>query len=82
MELQEILAALLIKEIDTKYMYSFRSSRIEVEAEEPIPWTLDGEFGGEQRRVVISNNPRAVEIRITAECRKNIAVKELPEHSK
>lgn len=72
MELQDILAALLVKEIDSKYMYSFRSARIEVEAQEPIPWTLDGEFGGEHRSVTISNNPRAVEIRVTKECRKSI----------
>ena len=30
-ELQEILTALLVKEIDSKYMYSFRSARLEVE---------------------------------------------------
>lgn len=72
-ELQEILTALLIKEIDTKYMYSFRSARIEVEAEEPVPWSLDGEFGGEHKCAVVSNNSRAVEIRITEECRKSIS---------
>lgn len=66
-ELQEILAALLIKEIDTKYMYSFRSSRIEVESAEPVPWTLDGEFGGDHKHVIISNNPRAVDIRVEDE---------------
>ncbi|MCI8597492.1 MAG: diacylglycerol kinase family lipid kinase [Lachnospiraceae bacterium] len=74
MELQEILAALLIKEIDTKYMYSFRSSRIVVESVEPVPWTLDGEFGGEHKRVVISNNPRAVEIRVTKQEEQSIVV--------
>ena len=82
LELQEILAALLIEEIDTKYMYSFRSSRILVEAEEPIPWTLDGEFGGEHKQAVISNNPRAVEIRVTAECRKGITCRAELKHSK
>ena len=76
-ELQEILADLLIKEIDNKYMYSFRSARIEVRSEEAIPWTLDGEFGGEHRQVVISNNPRAVEIRVTPECRKSISAEPL-----
>ncbi len=76
MELQEILAALLIEEIDTKYMYSFRSSRIEVESEEPVPWTLDGEFGGEHRSVMISNNPCAVDIRIAAKCREELAKKQ------
>lgn len=67
MELQEILAALTISQIDTKYMYSFRSSRIVVEAEEPVPWALDGEFGGEYTRSEISNNVRALEIRIAPE---------------
>lgn len=67
LELQEILAALLVEEIDTKYMYSFKSSRVEIEAEEEIPWTLDGEFGGEHSHVVISNNKQAVNIRIAEE---------------
>ena len=71
-ELQEILTSFLTKEIDNRYMYSFRSSRIEVESKEAVPWTLDGEFGGDHTHVVISNNPRAVEIRIPAEVRKNI----------
>ena len=72
LELQEILAAVMIEQIDTKYMYSFRSSRIVVEAEEPVPWSLDGEFGGEHTKVEISNNPRAVEIRISEEIRENL----------
>lgn len=71
-ELQEILTALLVKEIDSKYMYSFRSARIEIESKEAIPWTLDGEFGGDHKHVIITNNPRAVEIRVTEECRRNI----------
>ena len=61
-ELQEILSALLIEEIDSKYMISFRSSRIVVEAEEEVSWTLDGEFGGVHRTVEICNNKQAVEI--------------------
>ena len=64
MELQEILAALTISQIDTKYMYSFKSSRIAVESEEPVPWALDGEYGGEYTRAEIFNNPRAARIRI------------------
>lgn len=72
MELQEILAALAISQIDTKYMYSFRSSRVVVEAEEPVPWALDGEYGGEYTRTVITNNPQAVEIRIAPEVLENL----------
>lgn len=72
MELQEILAALANFQIDTKYMYSFKSSRIVVESKEPVPWALDGEYGGEYTRAEISNNPRAVEIRIASEILENI----------
>ena len=74
-ELQEILASFLIKEIDSRYMYSFRSSHIVVESQEAIPWTLDGEFGGDHKRVTISNNPRAIDIRIPSEVRKSITAK-------
>lgn len=62
LEIQEILAALLIEEIDSNYMYSFRTKRLTIESEEMIPWTLDGEFGGEHQQVVIKNNQKAIEI--------------------
>lgn len=74
LELQEILAALLVERLDSKYMYSFRSSHVVVEAEEAVSWTLDGEFGGEHTRVEIENNPRAVDIIIAKEWRAAISL--------
>lgn len=71
-ELQEILTSLVTKEIDNRYMYSFRSSRIVVESPDLVPWTLDGEFGGDHKCVVIENNPKAVEIRIPEEVYENM----------
>lgn len=62
LELQEILAALLRAELNSDYMYSFRTKRLTVESEGMVPWTLDGEFGGEHDRVIIENNQRAVDI--------------------
>lgn len=62
LELQEILAALLKEELDSHYMYSFRTRHLTVEAEEMVPWTLDGEFGGEHQNVEISNNQKAIDI--------------------
>ena len=64
LEIQEILAALLKEEIDSNHMYSFRTRKLMVESEEMVPWTLDGEFGGEHDRVVVENNQKAVEIMI------------------
>ena len=74
MELQELLAAILVEEIDSKYMISFRSAKVVVEAEESVPWTLDGEFGGEHKLVEIRNNKQAVEIIIAEEWRNAISV--------
>lgn len=62
LEIQEILAALLLEEINSNYMYSFRTKKMTIESEEMVPWTLDGEFGGEHQRVRIENNQKAVEI--------------------
>lgn len=78
-EIQEILAALLVERIDSKYMYSFRSSRVTVESREPVPWTLDGEFGGEHTSVEICNNQRAVDIVIAKEWRADISVDAIEE---
>lgn len=62
LEIQEILTALLVEEIDSNYMYSFRTKRLVIESEEMVPWTLDGEFGGEHQQVIIENNQKAIEI--------------------
>ena len=63
-ELQEIIAALMIQQMDSKYMYTFKSGRIMFESIEEIPWTLDGEFGGEQDYVEIENVQKAMEIMV------------------
>lgn len=60
--LQEIITALLVNQFDTKYMYSFKTKKILFESENEIPWTLDGEFGGDHKRVEIENLQKAVKI--------------------
>lgn len=62
LEIQEILAALVMEELDSNYMYSFRTKKLKVESEEMVPWTLDGEFGGEHQQVIVENNQKAIEI--------------------
>ena len=39
--LQEIIAALLIEQVDTKHMYTFKTKKITFDSVEEIPWTLD-----------------------------------------
>ena len=41
----------------------FKSSKIEVEMDEVIPWTLDGEYFEGANRIEISNLNEAIEIR-------------------
>lgn len=61
LELNETLTALLLAEIDERYMYSFRTNRLEVEAEGEVPWTLDGEYGGDHKIAVIEDRKQALE---------------------
>lgn len=62
--LQEIIAALLIEQVDTEHMYTFKTKKITFDSVEEIPWTLDGEFGGEQDYVEIENVQKAMEIMV------------------
>ena len=63
LEVQEILAAIVLKEMDSKYMVSFCTAELEIFAEQSIPWTLDGEYGGEYADAVIKNHQKALLIR-------------------
>lgn len=65
--LQEIVASLLIEQVDTKHMYSFKTGRITFESMEEIPWTLDGEFGGAHDEVTVENLNRQLRIMVPEE---------------
>ena len=60
--LQEIIAALLIEQVDTKHMYSFKTGKIEFESLEEISWTLDGEYGGNHEDSYVEILPQAVQM--------------------
>ena len=62
--LQEIIAAILIEQIDTKHMYTFKANSLKLESLEEIPWTLDGEFGGEHDKVMIENQRQKLKIMV------------------
>lgn len=63
-ELQNIIASLLIAEFDSKYMYAFKAAEITFEAENEIPWTVDGEFGGNRKCAKIVNHKQAISIKV------------------
>lgn len=66
-ELQEIITSLLVEKFDTKHMYTFKTKEMFLESEEEIPWTLDGEYGGQHEKVHIINKKRALKIMVRAE---------------
>ena len=74
-ELNEIIASLVIKQIDSKHMYSFRTGHIRFESVEEIPWTLDGEFGGEHDDVVIRNKKQGLRIMVAERSIEHLSVK-------
>ena len=63
-ELNNIMISLLNRDIDTNAMYCFRTSKLILDALEPVPWTLDGENGGSHKRVEISNICKGIDIRV------------------
>ncbi len=58
-ELNQVMNYLLTGEVNSQVIL-FHSSRIVIEAEEPIPYTLDGENGGEHKKTVITNHRKAI----------------------
>lgn len=63
-ELNQIIGALTLRDIDAAEMYCFKTSRLSIEAEDEVAWTLDGEFGGRHKEVTIENLNRALEIMV------------------
>lgn len=64
LELNNIVMAMVDKRVNSEHIYSFKTSRLIVESEKPLAWTLDGEFGGEHLKAVIENRRRALQIRV------------------
>lgn len=67
LELNDIILSLATGQQDSKYMYSFKTKEVTFESLEEIPWTLDGEFGGEHDNVHIKNERQSLEIMIDPE---------------
>lgn len=67
LDLNNIIMALVDKRVKSEYIYTFKTPRLTVESEETVPWTVDGEFGGEHMKAVIENKQKVLHIRIPNE---------------
>ena len=63
-ELNTIIASLTNLKDETDLIDSFRAESVKFYSEEEIPWTLDGEFGGDHKEVQIKDHCKAVDIMI------------------
>ncbi len=65
-ELSSIMVSLLNRNIDSSYMYCFRTAELTLESKNSVTWTLDGENGGAHSKVKIRNICKGIDIRVKA----------------
>lgn len=63
LELSNIVSSLFLKEEHNEFVYKLKTKCLKVEAQEPVDWVLDGEFGGTRTEVTVENLHRRMEIR-------------------
>ena len=67
--LGKLASAMITREADGYEAYQFSTSWMRVTSDEPVPFTTDGEFGGEYKDVTIKNIGRAVKIIMPRDCK-------------
>ena len=64
----KILSSFIRKEYsENEYILSTRAKKYEIQSEENIAWTIDGEFAGDFKDVTINNEKRAIEFAVYEE---------------
>ena len=66
-ELTRVASNLLKGELDPEVLFTVKTRQLRVLSPEPIPWTLDGEYGGAPTDVTIENLPRALTLHLPLE---------------
>lgn len=64
LEMNSLINALITRDLNTPMIYSFKTNKVTFSSEEAISWTLDGEYGGNEKEAVIENINKAFEIAI------------------
>lgn len=59
-ELQAIIASLLARRMDNRYIYSTKTSSITFTCDKEVPWNIDGENGGRAKIANIKNLQKAI----------------------
>ena len=56
----KIAISILSKKYDQKNIYYLKSKHMQIDFEEGVDWTLDGEFGGNLNHIIIENNQKRI----------------------
>lgn len=59
-DLNRLIASLVDRSMENELIYWFKTAKLQVESEENVAWTLDGEFGGEHKEVIIEDYKQAM----------------------
>lgn len=59
-ELQQITAYLIDPKIKTKLVTTFKTSKLTIEVDKQVSWTLDGEYGGSPNKINIVNKTKTI----------------------
>ena len=79
LELNDLLGAIMLRQINPERMYSFKSGCVQFESMEAIPWTLDGEYGGTHEEVVVRNKRQALQIMVRQEVAAGLSAEKMAE---
>ncbi|MGN0570080.1 MAG: diacylglycerol/lipid kinase family protein [Candidatus Fimenecus sp.] len=67
-QLSSIISAMLKKEVlDNEYIIVKRGKSFKFYFDEPVPWTLDGEYGGDHSYAEINNIEKAITILVSSD---------------
>ena len=61
-EFQSMLSAVITQKLNNDNIIRVKASEITFESDEPISWTVDGEFGGDTKKAEVKNIPRAFSV--------------------
>ena len=66
-ELNEIIAVLTKLRPESDLIYTFKTDELQISPYQAIPWTLDGEYGGEQTQIRLGCMHQTLTIRVPEE---------------
>ena len=67
LDLNAVTAALLRQDFSSEHFLCFKTAALKLTFQEEVPWTLDGEFGGNVKQASIVNRCRAFRIMVPTE---------------